>query len=96
MTASGSRIHDLDVRAALCVLTHHHVARQQRPDLRLGLDRPVGKVRVAGAEDAVGWHLFAELLLKRVGHVDLGEDAEALVAQRSDDALDSPLEGKLY
>ena len=81
MTASGSRIHDLDVRAALCVLTHHHVAREQQADVELGSERLVGQRRVAGAEDHVRPELDTQLLPHRGRDVDLGEHTEALGRQ---------------
>src|SRR3989304_8116462 len=46
-------VHDLDQRAACGGYAPDDVAREQRPDLRFGLDRPVRELRIAGAEDAV-------------------------------------------
>ena len=54
------------------------VAGQQRAEIGLRLERPVGERWVAGAEDQVGLAVDAELLLQRGLDVDLAEDSESL------------------
>ena len=48
------RIHEFHQRRARGVLAHHHVAGQERADLRLGFERARGELWIAGAEDLEG------------------------------------------
>jgi hypothetical protein len=47
-------------------------------DAGVDLQRAVGELGVAGAEDDLGVDVDAELVLQRLADVDLGEDPEAL------------------
>ena len=55
----------------LLLLVDDDVAREQRPELGLYLERLVGELGVAGAEDQVRLAVHAELLLERRLDVDL-------------------------
>ena len=45
------RVHEADRHRAAGVCTHHHIARQQQPNIRLGSKRTVCQWRIAGTED---------------------------------------------
>src|SRR5512145_680510 len=84
----GLRVDGLDHRP-VSRLTHHDVAGQEQPDGRLGLQRRVSERWPARTEDDLCGHVDVELLLQRGLDVDLGEHAEALLAERLADRLDS-------
>src|SRR5690606_7474153 len=76
------RIHRGNDTAALLVRSvHHHVARQQQPDVLLCRQRPVRERRVAGAEDDVRPEIDVQLLLERCRDVDLTEYAESFLRE---------------
>jgi hypothetical protein len=79
------------VRVAVA-LVDDDVAGQEHAELGFGRECLVRERRVAGAEDRVRLPLDAELLFQRRLHVDLAEDAEALVLQLLADALDCLVE----
>jgi hypothetical protein len=58
-----------------------HVAGKQDAQLGLGLQRAVGQLGVAGAEDQVWVAIDAELLLEGCLHVDLAQHAEPLAGE---------------
>ena len=60
-----------------CFFAHDHVAREQQADVGHRCDRLVCERWIAGTEDAVRRHVDAQLLLHRVLHVDVAQDAEA-------------------
>ena len=74
-----TRISDGGARA---VPAQHDVAGQHERDRRIELQGPMGQRRVARAEDLEGRTDDPELRLEGSGHIDLGEDAEALGSQR--------------
>ena len=55
---------------------------RQHAQLVLDLQRLVGEGRIAGAEDSVRRHVGAELGLERGLHINVREDAEALLLER--------------
>src|SRR5208283_3209098 len=61
---------------------HDDVAGQHDADVRLFAERLEGVIRVAGAEDAVGPKVLADLRLQRSGDVDLGKNAETFALER--------------
>jgi hypothetical protein len=79
------------VRVAVA-LVDDYIAGQEHAKLGLGLECLVGERRVAGAEDRVRLSVDAELLFQRRLHVDLAEDAEALLLQLLADAYDCLVE----
>ncbi len=75
------------------VFAHHHIARQQRADVRIEVERLHGIARRTGAEDAIGRAVDAELGLEGGRHVDVADDAETLRLQRFGGAGDGVVEG---
>ena len=73
-------------------LLHDHITRQHGPDLVFQLKRFVCELGIAGAEDPIFAVSYADLLAKRLLHVDLGNDAESFRFQRGDRAGDSIIE----
>ena len=88
----GYRIHDGDDQTAVGLFTNDYVAGQQKADVGFGLQCAMRERRVAGAEDAVGPSLGAQLDLHGGLHVDLGQDPEALGRQRLGDTRDTEAE----
>jgi hypothetical protein len=75
---------------------NNDVARKQHAELRLRLERPVGELRVARAEDHVGLAFDAELLSQSGADVDLAEHSEAFRVQFPAHACESLVEGDGY
>ena len=73
-------------------LLHNHIAGQHGADLVFQLQRLVGELGIAGAEDPILAERYADLLAQRLLHVDLGDDAESFLFQRGHRASDSILE----
>ena len=88
----GLGVHAADKQPASGLVTSDRVAGQLRAEDGLGRQRAMRESRVAGAEDAVGPLLDAELGLHGGLHVDLGQDAEALGLQGLGDARNAAAE----
>src|SRR5437588_966584 len=89
ITASGSMMSTVVLPPALRTTT---LQGSSVLIFRLGLERAVGELRIAGAEDAIGRHLHAKLLLQRCGDVDVAQQAESFLRQLLPDAFERLLE----
>ena len=65
MRHRGSRVDGGNLDLAVAAILDDDIARQQRADLVLGLKSPMCEWRIAGAEDAIGAPIGAELGLER-------------------------------
>jgi len=88
----GSQVERLHDRA-LVAGPDHYVARQQQPDRAIGTECLVREWWVAGAEDEVVLHVFAELVANGGADVDLGEHPEFVFFQCLPDPGDRVGEG---
>lgn len=67
-----------------------HIAGRPHAGIRFLVESFEGQIRIAGAEDAVGAEILADLGFERPGDVDLGQNAKALALEG---LLDGPDHG---
>jgi hypothetical protein len=64
------------------VSAHNNVARQQYANLPADIDRLMGQLRVARAQDQIVLYVLTELGLQRRLHIDLGQHTKSLLRER--------------
>jgi hypothetical protein len=70
-----------DFNATVATLLNDHVARQDRADLFIELDRSVSQLWAACDEDEVGTKIDSKVPSQSFTHIDFGEDYEAMAFQ---------------
>ena len=68
--------------APAVVFPHSDVTREEEPDAQFHLEGLMGELWIARAQDDVSAEFKVELRLQRGLHVDLSQDAKALLLQR--------------
>ena len=75
------RVYRRNLDSAILTLLDDDIAGQHGSDLVLGLERLIGHVRIAGAQNAVRTKIDVEFLLQGLLDIDLGQNPEAVPLQ---------------